>query len=295
MNKNIQAVLLALVSSFCAVLMSVFLKLAQQDSNVFTVGFMRFFFGFIIILPFILHSKFKIYNTNNFKFHITRSIINVPMMILGFAALMYIPLEEIKAIGFLSPIIVVILSILILKERIFLIRIFALCVGFAGVIIILRPGIIEVNIGSYMVLSSALMWSTVIIITKFMSKEDSPMTILTFQYTFVSLFTLPLAIIYWSSPSYNCLIYCVFSAITGTILHLCINNSYKLADLSIIQPVWFTQLLFASFFGFTIFGEIPDGWTWAGGILVFSSVLIITYRENYLKKDIAKKSIPQKN
>ena len=100
MNKNIQAVLLALVSSFCAVLMSVFLKLAQQDSNVFTVGFMRFFFGFIIILPFILHSKFKIYNTNNFKFHITRSIINVPMMILGFAALIYIPLEQIKAIGF---------------------------------------------------------------------------------------------------------------------------------------------------------------------------------------------------
>ena len=295
MNKNIQAVLLALVASFCAVLMSVFLKLAQQDSNVFTVGFMRFFFGFIIILPFILHSKFKIYNTNNLKFHITRSIINVPMMILGFAALMYIPLEEIKAIGFLSPIIVVILSVLILKERIFLIRIFALCVGFAGVIIILRPGIMEINIGSYMVLSSALMWSTVIIITKFMSKEDSPMTILTFQYTFVSFFTLPLAIIYWSSPSYNCLIYCVFSAITGTVLHLCINNSYKLADLSIIQPVWFTQLLFASFFGFTIFGEIPDGWTWAGGILVFSSVLIITYRENYLKKDIAKKSIPQKN
>ena len=295
MNKNIQAVLLALVASFCAVLMSVFLKLAQQDSNVFTVGFMRFFFGFIIILPFILHSKFKIYNTNNLKFHITRSIINVPMMILGFAALMYIPLEEIKAIGFLSPIIVVILSVLILKERIFLIRIFALCVGFAGVIIILRPGIIEINIGSYMVLSSALMWSTVIIITKFMSKEDSPMTILTFQYTFVTVFTLPLAIIYWSSPSYNCLIYCFFSAITGTVLHLCINNSYKLADLSIIQPVWFTQLLFASFFGFTIFGEIPDGWTWAGGILVFSSVLIITYRENYLKKDIAKKSIPLKN
>ncbi len=124
MNKNIQAVLLALASSFCAVLMSVFLKLAQQDSNVFTVGFMRFFFGFIIILPFIVHSKFKIYNTNNLKFHITRSIINVPMMILGFAALMYIPLEEIKAIGFLSPIIVVILSVLILKERIFLIRIF---------------------------------------------------------------------------------------------------------------------------------------------------------------------------
>ncbi len=295
MNKNIKAVLLALTASFCAVLMSVFLKLAQSDVNVFTVGFLRFFFGFLIILPFILSSQFKIYSTNNFKFHLTRSIINVPMMILGFAALMYIPLEQIKAIGFLSPIIVVILSVIILKEKIFLIRILALIIGFIGVIIILRPGIIEINIGAYMVLISGLMWSTVIIITKFMSKEDSPMTILTFQYTFVSLFTLPLAFFFWNNPSYECLLYTFLSAIVGTILHLCINTSYRLADLSVIQPVWFTQLIFASAFGFIIFGEIPDGWTWAGGILVFSSVLIITYRENYLKKDIAKRSIPLKN
>ena len=295
MNNNIKAVLLATISSFCAVLMSVFLKLAQNDANVFTVGFLRFFFGFLIILPFVLSSRFYIYKTNNFKFHLSRSIINVPMMILGFSALMYIPLEQIKAIGFLSPIIVVILSVIILKERIHIIRILALLIGFIGVLIILRPGLIEINIGAYMVLLSGLLWSTVIIITKFMSKEDSPMTILTYQYTLVSLFTLPLAVLFWTNPTFNVFFYSILAAITGTILHLCINHSYRLADLSVIQPVWFTQLIFASIFGFSIFGEIPDGWTWAGGILVFSSVLIITYRENYLKKDIAKNSLPVKN
>tara|TARA_B100000676_G_scaffold262830_1_gene274174 strand:+ start:210 stop:1097 length:888 start_codon:yes stop_codon:yes gene_type:complete len=295
MSKNIKAVGLALIASFCAVLMSVFLKLGQQDSNVFTVGFMRFFFGFLIILPFILKSRFKIYNTTNLKLHITRSIINVPMMILGFAALMYIPLEQIKAIGFLSPILVVILSVIFLKERIYLIRTFSLILGFIGTLIILRPGIIEINIGVYMVLLSGLFWSTVIIITKFMSKEDSAMTILTYQYTFVSVFTLPLAFIYWSNPSIMSIFYSFLAAIVGTILHLCINNSYKLADLSIIQPVWFTQLIFASLFGFMIFGTLPDLFTWIGAILVFISVLIITYRENYLKKDIAKNSIPLKN
>ena len=67
MSKNIQAVILALIASFCAVLMSVFLKLGQQDANVFTVGFMRFFFGFLIILPFIIKSRFKIYSTANLK------------------------------------------------------------------------------------------------------------------------------------------------------------------------------------------------------------------------------------
>ena len=295
MNNNIKAILLATIASFCAVLMSVFLKLAQNDINVFTAGFLRFFFGLIIIFPFIIKSKFSIYKTNNFKFHLTRSIINVPMMILGFAALMYIPLEQIKAIGFLSPILVVILSVLILKEKIYIIRILALIIGFVGVLIILRPGIIEINIGAYMVLLSGLLWSTVIIITKFMSKEDSPMTILTYQYTFVTIFTLPLALIYWTNPTLHSLYYALLAAIVGTVLHLCINNSYRLADLSVIQPVWFTQLIFASVFGFSIFGEIPDGWTWAGGILVFTSVLIITYRENYLKKDIAKKSIPLKS
>ena len=295
MSKNIQAVLLALVASFCAVLMSVFLKLGQQDANVFTVGFMRFFFGFLIILPFIIKSRFKIYSTTNLKLHISRSIINVPMMILGFAALMYIPLEQIKAIGFLSPILVVILSVIFLKEKIYLIRTFSLVLGFIGTLIILRPGIIEINIGVYMVLLSGLLWSTVIIITKFMSKTDSAMTILTYQYTFVSLFTLPLAIIYWSNPTFTSIFYSFLAAIVGTVLHLCINNSYKLADLSIIQPVWFTQLIFASLLGFVIFGSLPDLFTWIGAILVFSSVLIITYRENYLKKDIAKNSIPLKN
>ena len=295
MSKNFKAIMLALIASFCAVLMSVFLKLAQEDSNVFTVGFLRFFFGLLLITPIIIQSNFKIYNTINFKLHILRCIINVPMMIFGFAALTYIPLEQIKAIGFLSPILVVILSVIFLGERIYLIRTFSLILGFIGTLIILRPGFIEINIGVYMVLASALLWSCVIIITKFMSKNDSAMTILTFQYTFVTLFTLPLAIIYWNNPSFISLIYTLLAAIVGTVLHLCINNAYKLSDLSIIQPVWFTQLVIASFLGFIIFGSLPDFFTWIGAILVFISVLIITYRENYLKKDIAKTSIPLKN
>ena len=295
MSKNFKAIMLALIASFCAVLMSVFLKLAQEDSNVFTIGFLRFFFGLLLITPIIIQSNFKIYNTINFKLHILRCIINVPMMIFGFAALTYIPLEQIKAIGFLSPILVVILSVIFLGERIYLIRTFSLILGFIGTLIILRPGFIEINIGVYMVLASALLWSCVIIITKFMSKNDSAMTILTFQYTFVTLFTLPLAIIYWNNPSFISLIYILLAAVVGTVLHLCINNAYKLSDLSIIQPVWFTQLVFASFLGFIIFGSLPDFFTWIGAILVFISVLIITYRENYLKKDIAKTSIPLKN
>ena len=94
-----------------------------------------------------------------------------------------------------------------------IVRILALIIGFVGVILIIRPGIIEINVGAYMVLLSGLLWSTVIIITKFMSKEDSPMTILTYQYTFVSIFTLPLALFFWITPTIHSIFYILLSAI----------------------------------------------------------------------------------
>ena len=96
---------------------------------------------------------------------------------------------------------------------------------------------------------------------------------------------------FWDTPSSHTIIYLIFAGIAGTIVHLCINTAYKLTDLSVLQPVNFSRLLIASFFGFLIFDEIPDIWTIIGGLIIFSSILIITYRENYLKKDIAKKSI----
>ena len=80
-------------------------------------------------------------------------------------------------------------------------------------------------------------------------------------------------------PSFISMIYVFIGAISGTILHLSLGLAYKYADLSVTQPIWFTGLIFGSSFGYLAFNEIPDLWTWVGGIVVFSSVLIITYNE----------------
>ena len=216
------------------------------------------------------------------------------MMLLGFSALQFIPLEQIKAISFVTPIIVVVLSVIFLKEKIYLIRIGALLIGLIGVFVILRPGIVPINVGAYLVLCSCSIWSVVVIITKFAARVDSAFTILSYQYTLVTFLSFPIALYFWQSPSSETLIYLVFAGIAGTIVHLCINTAYKLTDLSVLQPVNFSRLLIASLFGFLIFDEVPDIWTIIGGLIIFSSILIITYRENYLKKDIAKQSIPVK-
>ena len=279
MNNNIKAILLTLSASFFAVLMEALIRAAQYDSNVFTIGFLRFFFGLLIIFPYLVKNKFTTYKTGNLKFYIVRGLFNIPVMILGFGALVYIPFEQFKAMNFLSPIIVVLLSFLIFREKIYQYRILALIIGFLGTLIIIRPGYVEFNIGTIMVLVSLTFWSFIIILSKYVSKDDSPITMVSYQYTLMTFFALPLAIYFWETPSLSSILYVFIGAISGTILHLCLGLAYKYADLSVTQPIWFSGLIFGSAFGYLLFKEIPDLWTWIGGIVVFSSVLIITYNE----------------
>ena len=279
MNNNIKAILLTVSGSFFAVLMESLIRSAQYDSNVYTIGFLRFFFGLIIIFPYLIKKKFIPYKTKNFKFYFIRGLFNLPMMILGFGALVYVPFEQFKALHFLSPIIVVLLSFIIFREKIYMYRILALVIGFIGMLIIVRPGIVDFNIGTIMILISLTFWSLIIIVSKFVSKDDSPITMVTYQYTLMTFFALPLAIYFWQMPSLQSLIFVFIGAISGTILHLSLALSYKYAELSVTQPVWFSGLIFGSAFGFFVFNETPDVWTWIGGIVVFSSVLLITYNE----------------
>ena len=286
MNNNIKAILLTVSGSFFAVLMESLIRAAQYDSNVYTIGFLRFLFGLIIIFPYLIKKKFIPYKTKNFKFYFIRGLFNLPMMILGFGALVYVPFEQFKALHFLSPIIVVLLSFIIFREKVYMYRILALVIGFIGMLIIVRPGIVDFNIGTIMILISLTFWSLIIIVSKFVSKDDSPITMVTYQYTLMTIFALPLAIYFWQMPSLQSLIFVFIGAISGTILHLSLALSYKYAELSVTQPVWFSGLIFGSAFGFFVFNEIPDVWTWIGGIVVFSSVLLITYNER--SKDFKK-------
>ena len=232
MPNNIIAIILILISIFFGSTMGMLMKLAQNDLNVYTASFFRFFLGFIIILPYILKTKFQVYKTKNFRIHLIRSSLNLPAMLLGFAALVIVPLEKISALHFIVPFIVTILAVIFLKEKIRLFRISALIIGFIGMIIILRPGMIDISIGIQMTLASSFIWSVVIIITKKLTKDDSSITILTYQYTNMTILSFFLVIFFWQTPSIISLFYLFLAALSGSILHISLNQAYKLVDVS---------------------------------------------------------------
>ena len=271
--------------------MGTFIKLAQEELNVFTTGFLRFFFGLLIITPYILKTKFRVFNTKNLQIHILRSSLNLPAMLIGFAALAILPLEKITAIHFIVPIIVTILAVIFLKEKIYLYRSIALVMGFLGMLIILRPGIIDINIGIYMAIISSLIWSVVIILTKKVSKDDSAITILSHQYVYMTLFSLPLVIYFWDQPSLKTIIFILCAAISGTILHIALNHAYKLVDVTMTQPYSFLGLIASSVIGYFVFNDKPDFYTWLGASVIFCGVLLISYRELQLNKEITRKRL----
>jgi len=291
MPNNKIAIFLIIISVFFGTLMLTFLKLAQEEVNVYVAGFFRFILGLIIISPYIVKTKFTVFKTSHFKKHFVRSVLNLPAMLLYFSTLVMLPIEKVTAISFVAPLIVTVLAVLFLGEKIYIYRTLALILGFSGMLIILRPGFIDISIGVYMALFSSFLWSVVIIITKKISKEDSSITILSYQSVFMSIFSFIIVLFFWETPSSKTFFYLFLAALSGTILHLALNHAYKLVDVSMTQPYSFLSLIFASIIGFFVFSEMPDLFTWLGASIIFLGVLIISYREMKLGKEIIRKRL----
>jgi drug/metabolite transporter (DMT)-like permease len=295
MSNNKLAIFLIITSVFFGTVMLSFLKMAQEDVNVYVAGFFRFFLGLVIILPYIIKKKNTVLKTTHLKQHFLRAILGLPAMLLYFSALVLLPIEKLTAISFVVPLIVTILAVFFLGEKIYIYRTLALILGFSGMLVIIRPGFVDISIGVYMVLFSALLWSINIIITKKISKDDSAITILAYQSIFMSLLSFFIVIFFWEMPSLKTFIYLILAAMCGTVLHLALNHAFKLVDVSMTQPYSFLNLVFASIIGYFVFDEIPDLYTWIGALIIFTGVLIISYREMKLDKEIIRKRVDIKN
>ena len=295
MSNNKLAIFLIITSVFFGTVMLSFLKIAQEDVNVYVAGFFRFFLGLVIILPYIIKNKDTVLKTTHLRQHFLRAILGLPAMLIYFSALVLLPIEKLTAISFVVPLIVTILAVFFLGEKIYIYRTLALILGFSGMLVIIRPGFVDISIGVYMVLFSALLWSVNIIITKKISKDDSAITILAYQSIFMSLLSFFIVSFFWEMPSIKTFIYLILAAMCGTVLHLTLNHAFKLVDVSMTQPYSFLNLVFASIIGYFVFDEMPDLYTWIGALIIFTGVLIISYREMKLDKDIIRKRVDIKS
>ena len=253
------------------------------------VIFFRGFFGLIPILFLIPNKKLKnFYYTTRPGLHFLRCLSGLIALAAIFLALRELPLATVVSITYAAPIFTTLMSIFFLSERVGIYRWLAVLIGFIGIVIISEPGFTSLNIYYFYPIIFCIGLSYVAIVLRQLSTTE-PIWLIGFYFSFSitisSFFTLSGT--NWIMPSLVDFILLSLIGILGGVANLLLTQAYKLSEVSLVTPLRYLALLFAIFFGYIFWDELPTYKTLVGAFLVIFSSIIIYRREIYLKKQLS--------
>jgi drug/metabolite transporter (DMT)-like permease len=243
----------------------------SADVHFIEVSFFRSFFGLLIMLPWLARVGIGALRTEHQWNYIARGLSSAVAMFLWFGGLALVPIAEATAISFTTPFIITIAAFLFLHEPMRLPRWIGLAVGFAGTLIIVRPGFAEVNLGMLMVLTAGVFIATSALNIKVAARDDSPDTVAIYQVLYMLPLTFVPALFFWTWPTWEGWCWALAVGVFSTYGQRTYTRALALADASAVTPLDFLRLPFAGLLGFFLFDELPDIWTIVGGVVIFAA------------------------
>ena len=267
------------------------MDLIVKWSENYPVGQVLFFRGFCGIIPifFLIPREryFNFYKTDRVFLHFKRCAFGLIAIVSIFVALRNLPLATVVSITFAAPIFTTIMSIFFLSEKVGLYRWMAVLVGFIGIIIISEPGFNSLNFYYIYPIIFCLGLSYVAIAIRQLS-ETEPVWLIGLYFSFsimiLSFFTLPQG---WVLPSLKDLLLLSTLGILGGLANLWLTQSYKFSEVSLVTPLKYLALIFAIFFGYIFWNEVPSSKTLIGSALILLASITIFRREIYHKKQVS--------
>jgi len=246
----------------------------------------RYLFMVLISFPisFIFFRK-HISWPKNLNIQFARSIFLFLSTILFFYAISILPLADSLTLMFIAPILVTLLAALILKEKVGLKRWIAVIIGFIGALIVIRPGLNELNPASFAALGAGLCYALYIISTRKLSTLDHPLLTLIFTGLAGTFFISLIVPFVWVTPNLDQWLMLIGLALAGTIGHFFLILSFNYAEASKLAPLGYFEIVTNVIIGYYFFGDFPDFWIWLGLFIIVSSGLYISIRENIIKKN----------
>ena len=242
-------------------------------------AFIRYVIGLVLMLPFLLRLPLRGIGGRVVAVYGLRGLAHALGVILWFYAMARIPIAEVTAIGYTSPIYITLGAALFFGERLAMRRILAVLAGFAGAMVILRPGFQEVSQGQLAQVVSAPLFALSYLIAKRLSRDQNPVLVVAMLSVFVTIGLAPFAFAVWVTPAWHDVFWLGLVAVFATLGHFTMTKALAVAPLMVIQPVTFLQLVWATILGALAFGEAVDIWVLAGGGIIIAAVSFISYRE----------------
>jgi drug/metabolite transporter (DMT)-like permease len=288
LDPTVQGLLWSAAAGATFSVLNALMRALAMQLDPFQAQFLRYLFGLLVLMPLVWRGGFAAYRPKHIGGQFLRGAFHTLGLMLWFAALPMIPLADMTAIGFTGPIFIMIGAYIFFKEPMRWERWLASGIGFAGVLIVVGPKLSGSG-GFYnlVMLASAPMFAASFLLTKGLTRYETTGTILVWQSLTVTLFSMPLALLHWQSPTawqWAGFLLCGF---LGSLGHYCLTRSFHIADISSTQSVKFLDLVWASLIGWMVFADVPSTSTLIGGVVICTATIWIASRESrgHLKAD----------
>jgi drug/metabolite transporter (DMT)-like permease len=259
-------------------------KYLMQSYPVPQVIWARFFFHLIFVVI-LMGPRLRAQIKSQSPIHqCLRSVFMFSTTGLFFIGISTLPLTTASTIMFMSPVILTILSIPLLGEKVGPRRWMGIIIAFAGAVVVMRPGSDSLQLSILILLVAAFTHALYQVFTRKLGTRDAPMTSLFYTGITGALVMTVVAPFVWQPvATFDWLLF-VFTGIAGGIGHLCLIRAFRQAPASVVAPFSYSSLLWATAFGYVLFGNLPDAWTLTGAALIIGSGLYIFHREQALKR-----------
>lgn len=286
-ERRLHALGLRLAAVACLATMSALIKLASTRGVhlIETMFFRQLFAVPVVVLWVMAGPGLASLRTRRIGAHISRTVAGLIGMTATFGAIILLPLAEATTLGFTVPIFATILSVLILKERAGLHRWGAVLIGFVGVLIVVQPGDAHFPLlGALTGLLSAFMIAVISILLRQIGKtETAPTTV--FWFSFLSAVPLGLVYIFFARPhELTSWLLLIGIGTVGGLGQMALTAALRWAPVSLVVPMDYSSLVWATLYGWLLFGMLPISATWIGAPLIIASGLYIVWREHRLSR-----------
>ena len=283
-SAHLSGIFWVVISSLCFVAVTGIVRHLGSDMNPIQAAFVRYAIGVALLLPTLLAVPPSALRLPRLAPHALRGLTHGIGVMLWFFAMTQIPIADVTALGFTSPIFVTLGAALFLGERLRLRRMIAIGIGFAGMLVILRPGLNTLELGAAAMLLAAPLFAASMLLAKRLTAAQRPGEIVAFLSVFVTLVLMPPALYVWRAPTWEEMVWLTATAVFATLGHIALVKAYSLVEITVTQPVTFVQLVWASLLGYFVFAEVPDVWTIVGGMIIVASASYIAHRESQLAR-----------
>jgi drug/metabolite transporter (DMT)-like permease len=263
--------------------MDALIKWVSATHPIGQIIFFRNVFAFVPVF-FVLRQAggFAVLRTKHFGDHVVRGAMGILSMVCIFGAFSLMPLGEAVALSLSAPIFVTVLSVPLLGERVGIRRWSAAIVGFSGILVMTRPGLGVFQPVALLAVGGALFYALAVISIRRLSAADPPATIVFYFTLFAAIAGAVSLPFQWVTPDAVGLALLVGIGLIGGVAQLALTQAFRLAPVALVAPFDYGALVFAVFFGYVVWGDVPDLFIIGGAMIVVASGLYILHRETKL-------------